>query len=135
MAAPLTGMSSRYRTNPVMRKPTGNLGSRSEIDSGDDQWAVAFSFVEWKECFVDLVFGSQIYLPLSVIGSHRDKRRVCRAGPGLAELSCMHRRAQFPICRHWWKMSVIGKEFCLRRVTTAAGRKVRAFAYRSLVGE
>ena len=53
--------------------------------------------------------GSHIYLPLSAIGSHRDKRRVCRAGPGLAEFSCMQRRAQVPICRHPANMSVIGK--------------------------
>ena len=47
----------------------------------------------------------------------------------------MQWRAQIPICRHPSKASVIGKYFALKKVTTAAGGKVRALAYRSLMGE
>ena len=53
-----------------------------------------------KIAMLELNYGSEFYLPLSVIGSRRDKGRVCRASPGLAELSCMQWRVQVPICRH-----------------------------------
>ena len=137
VAATLTVLSLMYRARPGMRNPTGCNGQLSALVLVIKLWAFLLSHWQIGEiAMLGLNYGSEFYLPLSVIGSRRDKRRVCRASPGLAELSCMQWRVQVPICRHPSKDVGYRKVTWLEKRDNSRRRKSPSVdVYRSFVSE